>query len=196
MSFYFVQYLELFILTLRRPSDAALWVMRQKVNAQAGWLALILVSILGTLLVQLSFALQPDEVRDIFAAALESPLRMALVQGVFLVCSVFALHIFGKIAGGQGRIEDALALMVWFQVTLIVLQIGQVVLTIVFPLAGEMASLLVFAVFFWILTHFTMALHGFKSVWLVLFGLLLALFGFAIVMVFVLVTLILPLIGA
>ena len=195
MKLGFKIFLELFILTLRRPFEAGQWIIAKRFSSELGWLSLLLVSIIGTVLVQLSFSMQPDEVRAAFAAALNSPLRMALVQGVFLVFSVFALHIFGHMAGGKGRFEDALALMVWFQVTLMVLQIGQVAISFIAPSIGALSSLLVFSVFFWVLTHFIMALHGFKSIWMVLSSLVLAMICLGFVSLIVLVGLILPIIG-
>ena len=91
MKFEFKIFFELFILTLRRPFDAGQWIIAKRFSSELGWLSLLLVSIMGTILVQLSFAMQPDEVRTAFAAALNSPLRMALVQGVslffFIICS-------------------------------------------------------------------------------------------------------------
>ena len=85
MKLGFKIFLELFILTLRRPFEAGQWIIAKRFSSELGWLSLLLVSIMGTVLVQLSFSMQPDEVRAAFAVALNSPLRMALVQGVFLV---------------------------------------------------------------------------------------------------------------
>jgi len=159
-------------LSLKRPRDGARQVIALRLPPAVGWLGLGLAAVLSTLMVHLSFAMQPADVQSFFAAAIASPLRTALLQGGFMGVAVVAVYRVGRWRGGHGRFDEALILVVWLQFVLLGLQAVQLVAYAVAPLLADLIGLATVALFFWLLTNFVAELHGFKSLGLVFVGVL------------------------
>ena len=159
-------------LSLKRPRDGARQVIALRLPPSVGWLGLGLAAVLSTLMVHLSFAMQPADVQSFFAATIASPLRTALLQGGFMGVAVVAVYRVGRWRGGHGRFDDALILVVWLQFVLLGLQAVQLVAYAVAPLLADLIGLATVALFFWLLTNFVAELHGFKSLGLVFVGVL------------------------
>ena len=159
-------------LSLKRPRDGARQVIALRLPPAVGWLGLGLAAVLSTLMVHLSFAMQPADVQSFFAAAIASPLRTALLQAGFMGVAVVAVYRVGRWRGGHGRFDDALILVVWLQFVLLGLQAVQLVAYAVAPLLADLIGLATVALFFWLLTNFVAELHGFKSLGLVFVGVL------------------------
>ena len=159
-------------LSLKRPRDGARQVIALRLPPAVGWLGLGLAAVLSTLMVHLSFAMQPADVQSFFAAAIASPLRTALLQAGFMVVAVVAVYRVGRWRGGHGRFDDALILVVWLQFVLLGLQAVQLVAYAVAPLLADLIGLATVALFFWLLTNFIAELHGFRSLGLVFVGVL------------------------
>jgi len=159
-------------LSLKRPRDGARQVIALRLPPAVGWLGLGLAAVLSTLLVHLSFAMQPADVQSFFAAAIASPLRTALLQAGFMVVAVVAVYRVGRWRGGHGSFDGALILVVWLQFLLLGLQAVQLVAYAVAPLLADLIGLATVALFFWLLTNFVAELHGFNSLGLVFVGVL------------------------
>ena len=159
-------------LSLKRPRDGARQVIALRLPPAVGWLGLGLAAVLSTLMVHLSFAMQPADVQSFFAAAIASPLRTALLQAGFMVVAVVAVYRVGRWRGGHGSFDGALILVVWLQFLLLGLQAVQLVAYAVAPLLADLIGLATVALFFWLLTNFVAELHGFNSLGLVFVGVL------------------------
>ena len=159
-------------LSLKRPRDGARQVIALRLPPSVGWLGLGLAAVLSTLMVHLSFAMQPADVQSFFAAAIASPLRTALLQAGFMVVAVVAVYRVGRWRGGHGSFDGALILVVWLQFLLLGLQAVQLVAYAVAPLLADLIGLATVALFFWLLTNFVAELHGFNSLGLVFVGVL------------------------
>ncbi|MDP3961733.1 MAG: Yip1 family protein [Pseudorhodobacter sp.] len=159
-------------LSLKHPRDGARQVIARHLPRSVGWLGLGLAAVLSTLLVHLSFAMQPADVKSFFAATIASPLRTALLQAGFMGVAVAAVTSIGRWRGGHGSFDGALILVVWLQFLLLGLQAVQLVAYAVAPLLADLIGLATVALFFWLLTNFIAELHGFKSLGLVFVGVL------------------------
>ena len=67
-----------------------------------GWLALMLMAVASTLLTHLSFAMMPEDAQSVWAPAMTSPVRTAILQWAVLLISVHAIHKIGRWRGGRG----------------------------------------------------------------------------------------------
>lgn len=159
-------------LTLSSPRAAAAQVMAQRLPLATGWTALLLVSVLSTLLGYIAFILSSDQVDPAMAALFASPLSTAVMQVVSQAAVAVLAWRVGRSFGGSGGLPDALALVAWAQVPLIVLQAVQLVLIVALPALAPILGLAAFAAYVVILSLFIAELHGFKSGIVVFFGML------------------------
>jgi hypothetical protein len=121
----------------------------------------------------------------------EAPPPMAAVGvqlGANLVAAVLMATV-GRTFGGQGGFADALLLVGWLQAMMVLVQAAQVVALIAVPPVAGLLMILAIVLFFWMLTGFVQALHGFTRPMMVLLGTLGALFAAAFVASFVLLLL-------
>lgn len=187
--------LKLLELSARRPREAMHTVMDMQLPAPVAWQIFALVLVIELIFAHLlGLMLGPSEVPDnaLGPALALNPMLLGAIQGCLLVIMVFALHWVGRAFGGTGRMEDAILLMALLQFTLIVLQGIEMLLIVILP--GLAAGILLFNVFafFYLLTSFTTALHGFTRPPLVFLGILLtmigAIFGLSILLAIIGVT--------
>jgi len=173
--------------TVQDPRAGARALMAMGVPMQARWLAMVFAVVGSTLLTVLAVRLSSIASDPQVAEMLSRPIPLAIMQGVVLIITINLIHWVGRMAGGQGRFGDALLLMAWLQVILMILQVIQIVLELVFPPAAQALGLVGLALFLWLLTNFVAELHGFRSLGLVfggIIGTVLAVsFGLAVLLV-------------
>lgn len=171
--------------TLANPAIAARQVMAMGLTVGEAWMALAATAITATLLtVMMQLVLGPvgdPSVRDLF----DRPFILAFSQ--FSVMSVGAALMWrlGRSFGGTGTFAQALSLVAWLEVVLILLQLFEVVLILVLPGLAALVGIASLFVLFYLLTHFTAALNGFKSLIKTLFGILVSAFVTLIVVSFI-----------
>jgi len=156
--------------TFSDPRGAAARIIRMDLPASVLWEALALVVVLSVIAAQLTTLLfmEPglapgEEGEAILPAFLTNPLLMGFIQGAILVMMAFAVHWIGRTFGGTGRLEDAIALVVWLQFLLVCLQVVQALVGIVSPALSGLFGLAGVVLFFWLLTQFVLVMHGFQS---------------------------------
>lgn len=166
--------------TVQNPREGARMVMRANLPIGARWVALALMAVASAMLAHLSFALTPPEVRAMMEGAMFSPLWSAAVQAAAMVFAVYSIHWVGRWRGGTGAFEDALILTVWLNFIMLILQVLQIATQVLLPPVSVIVGYLSVGVFLWLLSNFVAELHGFRSVLMTLFGILLTLmlFGF------------------
>ncbi len=177
--------------TLQSPRDAIRRLIDSDPPMQARWIALLLVAIASTFLMLLSLALVPmDEVPPALLWALGAPLGLAAIHAAMLLVSVQLLYRLGRFRNGRGSFADSLTVLVWFQIIMLAVQAAQLALQVALPLLAFPAYLAGMVLFFWLLTNFVAELHGFASLTMTFFGILVALvvlvlllgFGLALVL--------------
>lgn len=144
--------------TLRDPRAAAQRIMAWRFERDVLWTALALVAILNTGLVLL--VLQIAQPVMPIPGYFSSPLTLFVLLAGLLVVYVHAMYWSGLSIGGQGALNDILALVIWFQVLRAMAQIALLVLGLALPGLGSLFSIVVAVWGFWIFLNFiTAAMH-------------------------------------
>lgn len=158
----------LLIDSLKRPRVAARRVLDAHVPPQQLVEAAILVSVLGVVLGYLALVMSPEAIDVISAAVIHNPLLGAATQLAVMAVAVVLTVRIGRLFGGTGTIEGALALVVWLNAVLVLVQAVQLVaLAVVPPLATILAvATIVWAL--WAFANFVAELHGFQNPFIVL----------------------------
>jgi Yip1 domain len=147
--------------TISRPRDMARHLIALNPPMALRWQGFLLMTLLSTVLPFAAGWIAGGEMRAEFAAA--SPFVMVLLQLAFNGITVVLVHRIGQALGGKGTFPDALLLIVWMQVVLMVPQLAQCLVMIVAP--GLMLPIIAASgvLLFWLLSNFTAELHGFQS---------------------------------
>ncbi len=156
-------------LTLSNPRLGARRILALNLPAGARWTAVAIVAIVSTILLYLMLRLTPDDGDVPLAPILDMPLLAALIQVCALVLGAGVLAFVGRMRGGRGSFADALLLFCWLQVLILGLEVIQILAFVLLPPLGNLISLGIVGAYFWLLTNFTMELHGFRS-WVAVLG--------------------------
>lgn len=170
--------LRLVRMTLRSPQDAAAALIAFNPPVQARWLALAVVVVLSVLLGKVSMLMVGGSSMGLPSNIIVS----TVLQGGVLLLTVALVHRIGMVFGGTGAADDTLLLMIWLQFLMVLLQAMQIVLLVILPPFAGLLGIAGFVLFLWLLSHFVMHVHGFKSLARV-FGMIIATFfvvGFAL----------------
>jgi hypothetical protein len=177
--------------TVSNPREGAETVLALGLPRQALWLAFALVVVLSMFLGDLLYLLAGLPGDGALTGPLAgSPIVAGLLQGAFLFLMAHAVTHIGRMFGGMGRFEEALALVVWLQFIFICVQVLQLVAVLVVPPMAAIITILAVGLFFWLLVNFIATLHGFTSLGMVFVMTILS--GFTILFV---LSLILTLLG-
>lgn len=197
-------------LTLRTPRQAVQRLIGFGLPTAVLWQALALILLIAVLLDQLSLRVfgLPDNfpaeaandpllmaIWESQRVMLSSPITHVTVQGAAWVIGVFLLHWVGRIFGGTGTLEGALATFAWFQATFIGLSIAATLVVLALPAIGGVLQIAVLVMILWIMTHFVAGLHGFRRPGVVFLMILCSSAVIAFVLLILLSLLLLPFIG-
>lgn len=167
--------LQLAALSLRSPKEGATEVLRIAPERATLWMAfalMIVVSLMMGEIVGLLIAPPTDgPLTD------QSSLVLGLMQGAFLFLTVHAITYIGRLCGGTGDFNGALALMTWLQFVFLLIQVVQLFLLLVSPPMAGIITLLAIGLFFWLLINFIAVLHAFESLGMVFFMTLVSFVG-------------------
>ncbi len=148
--------------TISDPRRGAEMILSLNLPRSALWLAFSLTIVFSMILgLLVTFVLGAPEEGPLTG---QTPVALGLMQGAFLFLAVHAVTHIGRIFGGTGSFEGALALVTWLQFIFIVLQVLQLAVALIAPPLAAVISLLAIVLFFWLLSHFITVLHGFTSV--------------------------------
>lgn len=162
-------------LSVTEPEKGAAAVIALDPPVGARWMLLALVVALGTVMAYLLPLLGGA------GETLPTPITAAVLQGGMNLAAVALIAAVGRMFGGHGSFEDALLLVGWLQVIMLGLQAVQLVVLLILPPLASLVMIASVALFFWLLSGFICALHGFQS----RFGVLLATLGTLFVAAFV-----------
>ncbi|MGR3755817.1 MAG: Yip1 family protein [Tranquillimonas sp.] len=183
MSFDLPTLVPLALRTLRAPQGEARRLMALDLPRDVLWQSLLLVVALSVILAELSdYALRLVYGDQIGGGILAGPFVLAGLQLTLLIVMVHAIYWLGRAAGGEGRFEDAILVVVWLQFILVCLQAVQTVALVVLPPLAWLIGVLGLVLFMWLLTHFIAAVHGFRSLGRIFAGILAAMLAVAMIL--------------
>ena len=171
--------------SLMEPRRAAEALLKVALPADALWTWLALIAVLNGLL----YNLAPPGGTDldlILPAVLRAPLVLTGVVGVVMICMTWVFTAAGRSMGGRGQFYDMLLVTCWLQSLRLIFQAAvEVVANVSLGVAGLMSlvggiwSLFILASFLTVVHRFPSPL---KSVWVMI----IAVFGVAFAMTFLL----------
>lgn len=154
---------QLIVDSLARPRTAARRVLEAGVPGAVLLESAVAVTCVGMVLGYMALMTTPEAVDMVSAAVLGNPLLGAVAQlAVMAVIVVLTLRL-GRLFGGRGDLAGALALVVWLNAMLVVLQVAQLVALAILP---PLAAILAIATILWALwayANFVAELHGFQN---------------------------------
>ncbi len=180
--------------TLRAPKYEARWAITSNFDRSERWQALILNTVVSTLLLWLwtylntaDVSVQRGNVEALIAAlVLDNPIWAGSIQTGFAIGSVFVLHHVGRAFGGGGDLDGAVAVMAWMTFVLNLVSLVQVVVWLVAPILAGLIGLFSGILIFVLLTCFCAELHGFRSLFMTFIGIVFTiftiLFGFSLLL--------------
>lgn len=147
--------------TLRDPRGTAQRILAEGLDMPTIWAALALGAVLNAMLFGINLILFPMTfpMPGIFL----NPVFYAGLVAGGMALTIFALTKVGVAMGGQGRMEDVGVLLVWLQYLRLAAQLALMVITLIFPALGVMATLAVAFYSLWLLLTFLDEAHGFGS---------------------------------
>lgn len=151
------------VATLREPQTAARRLLDWAPPAGARWMALVLAAVLSVLLSLLIEPLLPSGEAHPLAALMGNAWTGVPLQLLSLLFLAGLMTAVGTTQGAKGRFIDAVLLVTWLQLMMLGAQLVQIVALVLLPPVGLLLSFAIFAIFLWVLTRFTMALHGLAS---------------------------------
>lgn len=134
----------LWLITLRRPREAARAVLALNLPNGTLWLAAGTVATVGaivSLVGQIILPATPDA-PDILVRI--SPIGFALFALAALGVSSAVLTQMGRILGGVGRFNQVFAVMIWLQAVLVTLEVALLALMLLAPLLASFVALAVY----------------------------------------------------
>jgi hypothetical protein len=159
---------ELLIDSLKRPRAAARRVLDVGIPTPQLVEAAVLVAVVGVVLGYLALLMSPEAVDVVSAAVIHNPLLGAAAQLAVMAVAVFLTVRIGRLFGGKGTTAGALALVVWLNAVMVLIQAAQLVALAVLP---PLATVLAIATILWALwafANFIAELHGFQNPFIVL----------------------------
>ncbi|MDO5646670.1 Yip1 family protein [Paracoccus sp. (in: a-proteobacteria)] len=178
----------LIALTLREPRQAAHWLMAQGWPMQLRWMALLLAVSLSGVLAAISMYLFPPPA-DTPSMLPREPFMLAVMQFAAITLAGWLMASVGQMFGGRGQFPDALLLVTWIEVILLLVQTVQIVVGLILPGASVLIGILSIMLFLWLTVHFIKALHGFESTPKILIVMFATVFAVGFVLSFVAVSL-------
>jgi hypothetical protein len=164
----------LFADSLVRPRAAARSVIGRRLARDHLVMAAGAVVALGVVLGYAAVLVSGEQVDAVSAALLTSPLIGAAIQFFVLLFVAVLTWRIGRAFGGKGDLDGSLAVVVWLNAMVLLVQVLQVaVLAVLPPIAGLLAVATVVWVF-WAFANFVTELHGFENPLFVLGGVILS----------------------
>jgi Yip1 domain len=154
--------------SLLRPRTAARQVLAVPMPGATLLQAAVVVACVGMVLGYAAYRLSPDAVDVVSAAVIGNPLVGMLAQLAVMAVIVFLTVRVGRLFGGTGGLAGALALVVWLNAMMVLIQAAQLVALLLLP---PVAALLAVVTIFWALwayANFVAELHGFQNPFMVL----------------------------
>ena len=175
---------KILVSSLTRPKVGIRTVFKWQLSLQDSALALTLTAVVSAVLITLLIGPLPPQVDPVTAAMFGSPFYLAIVQLVGLAMIAACLHLLGRVFGGQGTLPQAVVMMAWLEVILILISTVQSVALILVPPVGVVLVPVGMVLSLWLITNFVAELHGFGSLVMTLLGVIAAFIAAVFAMIF------------
>lgn len=148
--------------TIQDPKAGATEVLVRMPPRPALWLAFCLMVVISLILgeVVALFVGMPED--GPFTS--QTPMVLGLLQGAMLFLVVHAITHIGRMFGGTGTFDGALALITWLQFIFLLVQLAQLAAIVLIPPVAGLITIVALGLFFWLLVNFIAVLHGFASI--------------------------------
>ncbi len=156
--------------SVERPRDFARYLLSLNLPLGAASLALATVALLTAVLAAIVSLVALNAGAQ--GMAQMSPLQWAFLQMAGMFISAGLIAYAGRWFGGIGDIKGAILLVAWAQFVLLIFQLIQVIVLVLFPPLTPILALLGIVLSLWLLVNFIAELHGFESLIKVFFGIL------------------------
>lgn len=163
--------------TLRAPREAARQIMALDLGRDVIWTALAAVAAVNAIILHLTLRNAPAQMQAQFPGFTSDPLVLFLLLSGMMVLYFHILFWSGQSMGGQGRLYDLVALLVWLQILRTGVQIVVVALSLVVPPLAGLLSLAAAGIAFWILLNFLAEALTLATLWHALMVLVVSLVG-------------------
>lgn len=175
-------------LTFQAPRRAAAQLIQLGMPDSARWAALVLMAVASAIVMHAVAVMAPSVGPEGEVTALPGPFFWAGMVGFGMGMTALLAYGVGRWRGGRGTLPDAVLLVAWLQVVQLALVFVQMLLLVLVPPLASVLELASVVIFLWLLTNFVAELHGFRSVGMVLAGVL----ATFVVMVLVMTVVLLP----
>jgi hypothetical protein len=165
---------ELIVDSLVRPRLAARRVLEMRLPFAVLVEAALAVTSVGMILGFIAVRLNAAALDPSTAFILGNPLIGALFQLGILAVGVFFVVRIGRLFGGTGDTGGALAIIVWLDLVMVLIQAAQIVSLVLFPPLATLLSLAAVIWVLWAMANFVGELHGFDNTVVVLGGVILS----------------------
>lgn len=168
------------IQSIPEPQKVAGEVLALRFDRAALWQTFALFCVLSTGLGVAGGILTPLD-PAVYGPVLSNPLLLGTIEAAILVLMVFIIYWVGRAFGGTGRFDQAILTVIWLQFVAFLLQVVMLALVVFAPMLAGLVQLFSVGVTFWLLSHFTASMHGFRSIGMVFVVILLTLMTAAVV---------------
>lgn len=153
----------LILLSLRDPVAALAVLRRTGATQRESWQAILVAASAGAVLSWAVLRVMPPPEPGAMSELAGQPIVMAALQVGAAGLFAALMARVGRMFGGSGGFGDALLATAWIEVAMLVIQIPQLLLTVLIPPLGGMVGLLTFALYFVLAVQMTRAVHGFRN---------------------------------
>lgn len=181
MELSFANLWQLLRLSILDPGRAAGVVLGLPIRGGLRFATVMVSAALSAIALWATYAAFPMTMPDGQVLDPIGPLSWAVMvgAGVFILSGL--IFVIGRLAGGTAGFTDLLLLLSWFQFLQLALYVAQVLLIVLLPPLGVLATLVSLGLTVWVLGHFIRVAHGFQTV----LGPILGIIG-AVVLIFLL----------
>ncbi|MEP3295161.1 MAG: YIP1 family protein [Pseudoruegeria sp.] len=171
-----VPLIEMAVLSLRNPKEGLRRVLDINVPRATLIPMIVLVIVVSVLLAFLTLWAAPVEI-DAAMSVFPTPFSLAMILSGSMFIMIMGIYWIGRAFDGKGTMDEVLLTVIWLQAIMMLLQVVQIIATILLPPLADMLGLVAFAVMFWLLTNFITEVHGFQSPLKVFFMVIASMFG-------------------
>ncbi len=151
-------------LSVTDPKHGAVIVLKLEPSRRTLIEMAALVIVLNVLVSQAFAIMIPSPASGSLLAALATPVPSLIVHAILLVVITFATFGIGRMLGGEGTLDETFLLLIWLQFIMLVANLLQIVVAILWTPLGALAALVSFVLFLWLFVNFVLVLHGFRSI--------------------------------
>lgn len=164
--------IDLISLSIREPAALLAALRRMGMGTRESWQAIIFAAAAGAILSWMVLRIVADGEIGAMGQIAAQPMVMAALQvGAAALFATLATRV-GRLFGGTGRFEDALLATAFIEVSMLAVQVPQLLLSLLLPVFGSILSMLAFGLYFLMAVQLIRAIHGFRNPLLVALGML------------------------